>query len=58
MELLSKKFGDKVSQKFKENCVILATIPIRPMPFVNRLKSEGPNIVVIEVSLNCVYLTT
>lgn len=52
MELLSYEFGNKVKQIFKENRVILATIPNRPLPFVNQLKSQNPLVAVIEVSLN------
>ncbi|KAG8305109.1 hypothetical protein J6590_076982 [Homalodisca vitripennis] len=52
MELFSKDFSNKVKQIFCENRVLLVTIPVRPLPYVDRLKSEHPSAVVIEVNGN------
>lgn len=50
MELFSKEFTNKVLKIFKGNSIILATIPVKPLPFVDRIKSEHPLGLVIEVS--------
>ncbi|XP_054289041.1 nucleoside-triphosphatase THEP1 [Macrosteles quadrilineatus] len=50
MELCSKRFGENVLRLFKDNRIVIATIPIRPLPFVSQLKSENPSAVVIEVN--------
>jgi nucleoside-triphosphatase THEP1 len=49
MELFSKQFGDRVLQMFREDRPLLVTIPVKPLPFVNRLKSENPAAVIVEV---------
>lgn len=49
MELFSNDFGCRVKQIFQENRVVLATVPIKPLPLINQLKSANPSAAVIEV---------
>lgn len=51
MELFSNDFGHRVKQIFQENRVVLATVPLKPLPYIKQLKSANPSAAVIEVTI-------